>query len=295
MIPWEKIESSPEYKAVEPAGQKYLKARWFDENISPTQEFNSLSPEEQNTVLLGFFKEDAPDIISEFEQRALDSERSKNLEDMSFATRALFRGWNQTQALLGGATGMIGSLTGIEPLKDWGYKEYVSQTKEAEKYPGATWSDIKDAPWYAVPLKSAQWAVEKGIENLPNMALTLGTSGAGAIMAGSGKVLGSRIAEKAIETVFKNQVAKEVAKGYALKVAEKRVLQNFAAKSAVVASSGALEAGGQYGEQTERGVDKPLTSLALGTAAGFVELMGGNIRIVDRFLGRESSDRKSVV
>ena len=53
-----------------------------------------------------------------------------------------------------------------------------------------------------------------------------------------------------------------------------------------------MEAGGNYGELVERGIDgdrAALSSLAFGTAAAFLELAGGNARLINRVLGEKTA------
>ena len=75
-------------------------------------------------------------------------------------------------------------------------------------------------------------------------------------------------------------------------LATKHVFRTAGARAGVVGAVAPMEAGGNYGELVERGIDgdqAALSSLAFGTAAAFLELAGGNARLINRVLGEKTA------
>lgn len=245
------------------------------------------------------------DFLEQKYQEVLERRREKHLAEEGLFKRALHRGVESSLGSLAAFAGLFGSLSKIPSLRDWGYLKFQELQEQASTYPGTELEDITSASLFAKPFVAVTWGVEKVIENAPFLVSVMGSGGIAGLMSGGTRLMGSRVAGKAAENLIKKQalravprkIADKVAKGQALDEAEKvlfskaqdAALKTFAAKAAVVATTTPYEAGGMYGEAMARGIDNPISALALGTAAGFVELAGGNIRIIDRVFGKQSA------
>lgn len=245
------------------------------------------------------------DFLEQKYQEVLERRREKHLAEEGLFKRAFHRGIESSLGSLAGFAGLFGSLSKIPSLRDWGYLKFQELQEQASTYPGTELEDITAASLFAKPFVAVQWGVEKVIENAPFLVSVMGSGGIAGLMSGGTRLMGSRIAGKAAENLIKKQalravprkIADKLAKGQVLDEAEKvlfskaqdAALKTFAAKAAIVATTTPFEAGGMYGEAMARGIDNPVSALALGTAAGFVELAGGNIRIIDRVFGKQSA------
>jgi hypothetical protein len=237
-------------------------------------------------------------------------------EDMSGFERGIHRGWENLQATGYGAAGLVGSALRIEPLEEWGFEGYQRNIEEAAQYPKETeFKEIKG-------LTSALgWAGETAGELVPSMGeaavgaalgATLGSAAPGPGTAG-GAVAGF-FGKRAIRKMIKEAVGRFVKKGMTREAAEraareqierigksaiaKQAMKQAGAKAGIVSAVAPIEAGGNWGEAMERGIDNPWSALATGTLAAFVELAGGNARLIDKTLGgkagkafRETLDR----
>ena len=222
--------------------------------------------------------------------------------------RGVKRGLKQTEGLAYGVAGLAGDLTGVESVRDWGFKNYQEANKEAEKYYKAPWSQDK-----------IDWAQGTVGEVSPSMAVAavsaiigtalggpVGTAVGGAVGGAFGKFLSKKAMEyatkQAVKAYVKKGVVKEVAeelaaKGIANQIAKhgeevvlKSALKNYAGvmggKAGIVGSTAALESSGNWGELMEKGIHAPVSSIASGIASGFLELAGGNSRLVESVLGK---------
>jgi hypothetical protein len=222
------------------------------------------------------------------------------------------RGWNRgVEGLKSsgyGALGLVGSAVGADGLRDYGFKKYKEKSAEAEKYPGRKLFDDVYGPSSAVDWAQGELAslapsmIEAGVTAAVGAGIgSLATPGPG---TAAGTVSGF-FGKQAVKGMMKNQIESLVARGAskeaAKKMAEKGVeelseaainqmtkaaMKRAGAKAGVIAGTAPIESGGNWGEGVDRGFDAPFTALATGTAAGFLELAGGNIRILDKVLGK---------
>ena len=229
----------------------------------------------------------------------LADKTQENSENNNWVSRALARGVDQTQALGFGAVGTLGSLAGSKGVRNWGYTNYLEQQDEASTYQGTEFNEISN------PINAAQWGVEKLLENAPQLASGVLTGGLAAVTSTGTKMFGSKILGNAVQGIIKKNVAKglerNLAKNYlrgaamnevqqaVISTAEKRAMQSLATKFGIVGTTAATESGGMWGEGMERGFDNPISAIALGTMAGFVEVLGGNIRIIDQIFGQKKA------
>ena len=246
-----------------------------------------------------------------FEMQDMAAERERNLEEISTIGRAARRGINNWQASLYGFGGIAGQLLGAEGVKDWGIRGYKRNVREASLYPEEVsleelWKDPSIG-------KAFTFGVETLGEVLPSMAEVAVGSIAGAL-AGSavapgpgtaagavgGALLKRTMLRKAISKLAGEMIEKGAVKAATIsetkKLAEdlatKHVFRTLGSKAGVVGSVAPTEAGGNYGELVERGIDgdrAALSSLAFGTASAFLELAGGNARLINRVLGEKTA------
>ena len=137
----------------------------------------------------------------------------------------------------------------------------------------------------------AEAAIGTGIGGaLAGSALAPGPgTAAGAV---GGALLKRTVLRKAISKLAGELIEKGAAKELAEDIATKQIFRTVGAKAGVVGAVAPMEAGGNYGELVERGIDgdrAALSSLAFGTAAAFLELAGGNARLINRVLGEKTA------
>ncbi len=224
------------------------------------------------------------------------------------AGEAVSRGVHGLKSAGYGALGILGSATGIESLRDYGYKEALEQEKQAEAHPAAIpgYEDIQgigDIPRYALSL---------AFEQVPNIGLTAATTlltgGVGALVSGgarAGAVLaGSAAVKKSIAEVGAKLATKStaelIAKGWSTEEAATMSAElvssllpkttakaistrgaELGMKTGIIAGTAPIEAGGGWVENMQAGYDTPWTSITQGTMAGFVELLGGSSKFIN--------------
>lgn len=236
-----------------------------------------------------------------------DSETTPtNLKSRGEFTRGVLRGTDQLQGSLYGMAGLMGSLAGLEGLKDWGFEGYKRNMDEAALNPASVEFDDLSL---TEPGKIATWAAGTMGELAPSMAEAVVTGAAGAVAgsaaAGAGAVpgavmgfFGKRAARKLIEDAASSYIAKGMSKELAETLAQKEVssvaksaiekqaMKVAGAQAGLVAGVLPMEAGGNWGEVLqERGIDNPISALATGAVSAFMELAGGNSRLIGKVLG----------
>ena len=206
------------------------------------------------------------------------------------------RGIDQVQATLYGAVGMAGGaaekVIGIgDSVKDWGIQGYLRNIAEAEENaPTVALKDIKN-DLHKLPT----WVIEQLGGVLPSMGEVLITSLLGMVAAGSpagapigafaGRTILKKSIKKALEKELKGKVLEKGAKEAIEKEITKAAFKNLGAKIGMVAGVFPMEAGGNYAEVlTEHGVDSPASAILTGMAATSLEFLGGNIRLIDKFM-----------
>lgn len=254
-----------------------------------------------------------------------EAKTAQNVQNRGEFKRGLLSGIDESQGMLYGAAGMVGSiasdagLPGGEGLRDWGLRGYQRNQLEAQQNPRSV-TDVREA--IQSPGQFADWAAGTAGSLTPFMAeiaatsligAAVGTATAGPVGTVGGGVAGAfgRIAaKKAITELVERQVAKGVAREVAERQAKRFVVQQAAkqavtkgltggadevflrqgmrelgAKVGVMAGEGVIEAGGMYGEGVAEGYDNPYSALALGAVSGSLNLFGGNSRLVGEVLG----------
>ncbi|RLA92360.1 MAG: hypothetical protein DRG69_09005 [Deltaproteobacteria bacterium] len=165
-------------------------------------------------------------------------------------------------------------------------------------------------------VKGGQWVVEKLAENIPLMMGTIVTGG-GAGLAAAGTKIGQKARGWMTGSLIKRELARQTLKAAgkqltgtavknmakkialsnvpkeAIEIAQKEALKTIGSRIGLVGSMGAAEAGGMFGELSERGIDDreaALKSLGFGLAAGLVELAGGlGPNILNRLFGKKKA------
>lgn len=223
---------------------------------------------------------------------AMKAEEKADKERGEF-TKGVYRGAHGLASSLYGAAALLGEVGGASGLKQLGVEGYQAHEKRAEKYaPAVRLTDI-DSPGAAL-----KWAAGTLGELVPSMTEAVITSTAGALAgtavagpagAAAGGLLGRTVLKKGItemvEGMVKNGVGKEVAESAATRLAYRAL----GTKAGIVGGVAPLEIGGNYMEALDKGVDSPLTAIATGLAAGFLEIAGGNFRTIEKVLGAKGA------
>lgn len=168
----------------------------------------------------------------------------------------VLRGIDNLQAVGGGLASLLGNVSRIQSLEDWGMEVYHRNQSEARMNPAAvgSYENIEDT---GDLLKYAREAV---FENLAMFAPSMVTGGIGGIVA---RKTANTIVANLAEKMAADQVAKFVAK---------RVFVGSALGA--YASSASMETGSIYGDVvSETGVKDPATAVAFGMAAGVLDAL----------------------
>ena len=247
-------------------------------------------------------------------QKAAD----ENLRNRGEFARGVARGTDTLEASLYGFAGLAGSAMGMEGVKQWGFEGYKRNIEEAQENPASV--QFEDLT-LTEPAKAAKWAIGSLGELAPSMAEAMVTSLAGAAIGtaaapGAGTAagalagfLGKRAMRKMVQEAAESYIQKGVAREAAEEIAQKEVagiaesalvkagMRTAGAQAGMVSGVMPMEAGGNWGEVLqEKGIDNPISALATGTAAAFLELAGGNARLIGKILGpaKETAFRKAI-
>ena len=272
----------------------------FQDEIASDAEWLSTSVEDQQEIK-NLYLQDAANLESEI-YPVLSVLPAEIPEPMGDVEAGFKKGIQTTQAGAYGAAGLAGSImekAGLDTvggkIKEWGMEGYARNMEEAKQYPTKAWSDVHGAGDFVDYIQGL------AASQIPIIAETIiGTALSGGVGYGIAKTTltaaAKEMSKKVIATQIKNGALKTVAKEAAEDVLEKAILKGFmktagrktirrASKAGMVGTVAQLESGLNYGELLEEhGVDAPASSLAFGTLSGFIELLGGNIGIVDDFV-----------
>ena len=221
-------------------------------------------------------------------------------------------GIDNVQAMAGGATALVGAVMddlGAETLgrylSNYGMEVYGRNTEEAAKFqPKQSLKDLWENPSVGGVMDWAQYqagalaptmveaVIGSGIGALAGTAATPGPGTAvGAVGAGSAVLFGKAAARKGLRKLLESYAKKRLAGDVlaeGMDVAVKKAAKTLGARAGVVLTTAQMEAGGMFGEDFEKrgkGVANPYSAASLGLVAGAVELMGGNIKIIDDLYG----------
>ena len=177
-------------------------------------------------------------------------------DDDSAITRGFKAGIDQTQAIAGGAIGLLGDKLGLESVRDYGLEVYNRNMDEAgENAPETNFLDIDSVG------SAANWAGYALGNAAPMLAASLLGGGIGGIAA---KALTKKGIERFVKEQVENGVEREVAEATAKKMAQTAVGQGSAAGA--VASSFGMSAGSIYGDTKDADV-----AIAHGIVAGALD------------------------
>lgn len=224
--------------------------------------------------------------------------------------RGLKQGIATTKQGVAGFGGVLGSLAkyageklGIDIVKDTGsavqdfsMDKYAQYEDEASQYPTLSLDEVKGigtgVDWFQGLIASQVPIIA---ETIIGTTLSAGV-GYSVVKHGLRKMVREK-AKAAVAHQIKNKVIKETAREATEKQLEKALLKGYMkasgrktvaklTKAGMVGTVSQLEAGLNYGELlTEHGVDAPMSSLGFGVLSGLMELAGGNIGLVDDFVG----------
>jgi hypothetical protein len=244
----------------------------------------------------------------------------ENVAEMGDVARGWERGKKQLAGTFYGFAGLAGAglekAIGIgEGLQNWGYEGYKAKMEEASEYPASfELGDIMKGEGVLDKTgRAIDWAQGTAGELMPSMieAVLSGVTGAAvgsAAAPGPGTAAGAvagffgrRVRNQLIKQTMKRYVAKGVPSRAAKKHAtrwvdrvsmsalQKQGMKQFGAKAGVVAGVMPMEAGGNWGENMEMGINNPVSALATGSVAALIELASGNMRIVNKVLGPQKA------
>lgn len=252
---------------------------------APVPKMNVLSPEDfaaiESDVFRGEQERRAQKALEQEAITAAENER-KAKQYGGWGGQAIARGIYGTGASLSGLGSMLGEATNIEPLKQSGAEGYRYWSDKSAEIPGVQFREIDS------PLKAGKWAIEKALENAPYMLASFGAAGIGTKVASKvlPKVAGAYLAKQAVKKAGEGATSEIIA------TTANNIARGIGAKAGVIASTAALEGGGDYADLVERGLgsDKAVVStIGTGIIKGFIETAGGNQRIIEKLLGTESS------
>ncbi len=243
--------------------------------------------------------------------RYREDERAQNMEDMGEFTRGAARGWNQAKGMFHGTRALLNQAIGDVGDRNSAYADMLEAEDQASMYPAATqnFADIGDNNGFLED--SVDYVLGTLGELAPSMAEAaigslIGFAAGSAVPVGgniSGGILGA-LGKTAIRKGTRSLLKEMVEKGVEKKVAEKLIIDQFTdeakrqlgkqalksklAKSGMFAATAQMETGGNYGEAVQAfGFDDASVAAAVGTglASASLELIGGQSRIINKFLG----------
>lgn len=233
-----------------------------------------------------------------FKERRIQKE---NLKERSVPVRALLRGVDQAQGMGYGAIGLAASAVGADKVRDWGFKGYKKNVKEAKMNPDTSKeftsivSDFRKRGVMGTAYDVAEMATATLGEMAPAAAETmisaaigaaLGGGVPGAIAGAAGKTGVKALIKSAIDFEIKRNIKKGIYKGMTSEAMEAAAARKIAAGIAIVASSSAKEAGSMFMTDAERrGIEKanPFSAATLGTISGATELFSPLAGLVGKF------------
>ena len=248
---------------------------------------------------------------NEWQQSIADNKtRQHNLDTMGDVERGFKQGIQSTQAGSYGMVGLGGSLAkkagektdlpwlerAGQATQDWGMKGYARNTREASLYPTKQINEVKGVGDFV------DWTQGLVASQIPVIGeMVIGSALSGGLGYAAAKKIATKSASEMAKKMVSRQVKSGVLKATGRKAAEESVknalvkgamkghVKKIASRSAKAGAFGSmtqLEAGHNYGELLhEHGVDAPGSSLAFGALSGAIELVGGNIGLVDDVVG----------
>lgn len=228
------------------------------------------------------------------------STSDSTLNPIKLGIRGLKQGVQNVQAMAFGAAGLVGSGLGVDSLRDYGFEGFQRNTEEAAQFAG----DVRFTNIGSVE-DAYKWTMHTFGTLVPTMVEAAAGAAVGSVIApGPGTLLGgfasrtllkravNKAVKKTIEHQIKKGIIKEGADAVATKalreIVESQVIKRAAAKAGALGATFQMEAGGMFGQDAAtHGVEDASAGKAalLGAAAASLELLGGNIRIIDKIFG----------
>ena len=249
--------------------------------------------------------------------RTVTPEDSSITEEISQGVK---RGWHQLKSS-GYALGGLGLNTvgAKDTARDW-LTEAQKEEDAAQEHRASvpSWRDISkvsDVPQYVTGLVAEQVPnmAETALTTLAGAAIGSAATPAGTVAGGITGMVGKQAVKSTIKTLAKDileqgaekgitkELALEGAKKIVADMPAKNIYRTIGGKVGMVAGTTALEAGGNYQEVAadkfkktgsyDPGAIAALSSLATGTASGFIELAGGSSHLIDMALNPTSRSK----
>jgi len=211
------------------------------------------------------------------------------------------RGIQETQGMLYGATALAGSATGIDPIKNWGMRGYRRNMAEAEENAATVRlgeiDSLADAGvWATETLGSIiptmiEAAVGAGIGTMvaPGVGSITGIAGRGLVKKSIEKSITKAMANKAGQRFLAQKVMEGASTAQAKKALRDKItaatIRNIGGKVGMGLAVLPMESGSNFGElYDEHGKETPWSSLAFGAMGTALEYVGGNARLINRFI-----------
>jgi hypothetical protein len=239
------------------------------------------------------------------------------VEEMGEFRKGFNRGIDETQALAGGALGLIGDITGLDTIRDFGYDYYKEQMEEAGQYAPAVESmyDIDSVDSFI------DWVAGTAGSVAPSVIGAVISGGVGGAVAAGARKIGKEGLKKYLRTEIKSSVRKNLAAGLkpqdalaaslkefggtatgkvtysAIQKAAKKMAikkaSKLGAQAGVVGFSSTVESGGNWIDDYETNGDgtSPVGDLMFGVASGLTDLAGGEGLLISSVFGKNVGKR----
>jgi len=179
------------------------------------------------------------------------NQRAFEYDPRNFAQRAKDRGWDKSQMNLYQFTELIGDMSGVDVIKEWGEEGVIRNMIEAARSPSEieSYEDVDTSSIKSI----GTYVIEKALENAPGLLIDLGVSAA-AIATGTGIPAGLALA---------------TGRSFVHKIGWKA-----AGKAGLLASMGAQMTGESRHSQLAEGVDSPFLAVTAGLSNTALEFRG---------------------
>lgn len=235
----------------------------------------------------------SPELQKAYSEADVVSREQKTDRERGEFMKGVYRGSHGLASSLYGAAALLGEVGGASGLKEFGVEGYKAHEERAQKYaPAVRLTDIDSVG------SALKWAAGTLGELVPSMTEAVitstvgalaGTAAAGPAGAAAGGLLGRTVLRKGITDMVESMVGNGLKREVAESAANRLAYRALGTKVGIVGGVAPLEIGGNYMEALEKGVDSPLTAIATGLAAGFLEIAGGNFRTIEKVLGAKGA------
>lgn len=209
-------------------------------------------------------------------------DRDKAEGALSTVYRGVRHGLYGVEASYHGIKALGADAFGLDKTRDKAIGEYQDTMSKASRFAhDVSFRDLVEDPSFS---ESVDWALYTLGDVAPSMASMLATGGAGGLASLAAKKGINKVAGKFVT----HAINKQMAKGLGYELAERQVIRGIGMKAGVAMGGAGLEGGGMYGDvaaEISGEAANPMKAAVLGTAAGLVEIVGGNMRLVRKLFG----------